>query len=468
MRKVFMVVSCLLACSALAEDGLSEKQIINRKIVEDLNGQNSARSKENDNFLALPGLLADKKEQKVTVLAESTDIGNGDVIEFFIIGQGSGHEYESLAVSFATPGDLKKALEFIGMTPGHCVSFRDNRFWPKGERARITVSLHSNTTKRVPMQQCILDDRTGDPLPDLGFIFTGSTMVENLKGEQVLAADHHEPKSIASNYNESETLLDIPYQGNQDALYNHLHPNTNNLLPALELLDLTFEPEYKDGTERVCDLTLTLSAPEKPCDSITNHVYAVTDKSDTLLNADKTLESALAVFSKKNRANKDLYLSIAFSDNVQVGDVWQISQLLQSIEASGSIRIEPPPAGQLYYRAFIPSRAHLNREARAGHPWELRLKTSDKGITGILTHCAFVWEDEGSPKVKATDFEVTSPDSLTKTISKLNDERKAEKKDPNIPVILVVAPRDMTYGEVVGFIAPARELVPIVHIYSGE
>ena len=466
MKNILIPLLILVPLTLTAAEGMSEKQIANRKTVKELNSKRPALLEGQADYLVLPGLIANKKEQKVTVLAEATGIEEKAIAEFFIIGEGSGHDYESISIAFASAGDIRKAMEFIGMTPGRCVQFQAKQFWPKGERVTIQVSKHGSTNKPVRLEKFMIDKRTGKTLPETGFAFTGSVVMEK-DGVELLSADDHEPNSFVSNYNEPQTLFDIPYQGSQDAMYDSLHPNADMLLPTNTLLEIIIEPEYKDGTKRVCDLTLNIADGTKSV-SITNHMFSVLEGAETLLNKDKALKSALEVFSDKNKAGKDVYVTLTFSDDFPLGHAAQICQLLHSLEAKGLIRIEPPPEGQLYYRAFTPNPAHLDREKRSGHPWELHLSKNKDAVTGQLTQCSFVWNENNSdrPTVAATDFDVATPTELRDAVAKYNDERKAKDKSPNIPVVLVVAPTDMTFGEMIDFVSPSMDLLPIVHVYA--
>jgi len=320
----------------------------------------------------------------------------------------------------------------------------------------------------VPVEQYILDDRTGEPLPELGLIFAGSVLIENTNNVVELAADAREPQSIASNYNEPDTLLDIPYQGNQNTLYDHLHTHADKKLPAFELLSIVLEPEHKDGTKRVCDLSLTAAAPQDTGASITNYIFTVNDADGNLLNEDRSLKSSLEIFAGKNKAQKDVYVSVSLDNNVPVAQASQICQVIQSVESSGGIRVGPPPAGQLYYRAFMPNPAYLNRKDRAGHPWELRLNGQEDKVSGKLTQCEFVWDEnvEGDPEVKATDFAVASSAELRAAVKQADERRTADGKEPNIPVMLIVAPTSMRCGEVMEFISDILDIVPVVHVYA--
>jgi hypothetical protein len=452
------------------QDEMTGQQLANRQKVKEITEGWQKEFREKDDYLVLPGLVADRKAKKVVFLGEATDIAVNDIVEFFVIGETSGHDYEALAISFAKPGDIKKALEFIGMTAGYPVSFRDNRFWPKGERVKMYIASNKSPDALVAVEEYLLDDRTAKTLPQLGFIFAGSTVIKTTNNTSELAADAREPQSIASNYNEPETILDIPYQGNQNVVYDHIHSHAGMRLPKHELLNIVLEQEYKDGTLRVCDLALSAAPPRDAAGSITNCVFTLSDSDGKVLNDDRSLKSALEVFSAKGRDGKDVYVTLSFADNVKVRHASQICQVIQSLEVAGGIRVAPPRAGQLYYRAFIPNLAHLNRKDRAGHPWELRLKKEDGRTTGQLTQCEFVWSNnpDAQAEIKATDFAVATPDELRAAIKRADVERTAEGKQPNIPVMLLITPSGMTFGEIMSFIKDIRDIVPVVHVYSSE
>lgn len=464
----FMLLLCAIS-SLAAEDEIAARRTLNRKAVSEINSEWKKLADANEDMLALPGLLADRKAKKITALAESSVVKGKDIVEFFLIGESSGHDYEATAISFAKAADLKKALEFIGLEAGSCVNYRQNRFWPKGEPVRVKMGRRGDEKNLIAVEKYVIDNRTGAPLREEGFIFTGSFPVSDATNT-MLAADGKEPQSYISNYNDPITLLDVPYQANQDLVYDHLHANAEVQPPTATLLDVVFEPVFMDGTKAVVNLDLNVVPDAANPGAITNFTFTLTGPDKKPAAADGSLKAVLDTINDLNRKKKNIYLSLSLDNDMQVGSAWQVCQLLQSLEASGSIRIEPPPSGQLYYRAFIPNPGYLDRNSRPGHPWEIRLVKAGESVSGTLTQCEFVWDEDssGSPAVKASDYQVGSPEKLRARIEEINRDRVAQDKEPNIGVMLVVVPGEMPVGDVLSFAIPAIDLVPMVHVYAQD
>ncbi|MFZ2410063.1 MAG: YdjY domain-containing protein, partial [Candidatus Methanoperedens sp.] len=227
----------------------------NKAAVDQILKENTEKYKNNPDMLVLPGLIADRKAQKVTLLAEATGLTKGSPVEFFLVSETSGHGYESLAVSFAMPGNLQKSLEFIGMKPGRTADAGKCAFWPKGERVIVTFKSKDPEQKdgSTRIETLVLDSRSQKPLPECGLVFTGSPLIQSPEkpGTNVFASDAREPGSLASTYNALETVLDVPFSWAQKTVYGNILANHSNTLKTGSLLEITFEPEYKDGKKRV-------------------------------------------------------------------------------------------------------------------------------------------------------------------------------------------------------------------------
>ncbi len=68
--------------------------------------------KKDPHVLVFPGGLAHRQEKWVHVFAKATGLSDKDSVEFVLISETSGYDYESLAISYATPSDIHRALEF--------------------------------------------------------------------------------------------------------------------------------------------------------------------------------------------------------------------------------------------------------------------------------------------------------------------------------------------------------------------
>ena len=121
------------------------------------------------------------------------------------------------------------------------------------------------------------------------------------------------------------------------------------------------------------------------------------------------------------------------------------------------MRIMPPPAGHLYYRAFVPDEQYRDRSRRMAQPWELTLRLVGGSVTGTLTRLEQVWkESQVWPDLKVADFGVATPQEL---------RPKMDKEGPGIPVMLVFADDAMSYGQLMTFLSPVMSDHPTIHVY---
>ena len=210
----------------------------------------SAEPQGNGATLTLPGLVANRQEHWVRVSATATGLQESSPVEFLLIGPNSGKDYEALATSLAKPSDIHKALVFIGMQPGTPASQYECRFWPKGERVRITVewkdgaavpaqgsnaaanvSITTGGVRRISGESLVFDKRAGKQLPQDGFVFVGSAWEKSREqpAQTVYAADTFDPCSIVSLYNEKGTVFDVPRQAPQGRVYDSQFPDQRYL-----------------------------------------------------------------------------------------------------------------------------------------------------------------------------------------------------------------------------------------------
>jgi hypothetical protein len=440
---------------------------LNKAAAEKLYKENLEKHGKNADMMVKPGLLADRKSKRVTVYSESTGLsGKGDPPEFFVISENSGHDYEALAVSFAKPSDIHEALLFIGMEAGRRVDFEKVQFWPKGERVWMSMAYKDakgNAVGPFRMEKLFLDRKTGKSLEETGLVFTGSAVVElkDEPGKKAYAADVYDPNSIASNYNEPTTVLDVPRTAPQKETYNNLAVNAALGLPEKGLLEITIEPEYKDGRKRVADLTLALAAKEGAAAADLNQVsFALTDAQGKTLNTQKDLNGVLAVFTSLTKEGRDPFVALRLDGKMGLKAVRDLCAVLSSIDTEKGIRMEPPLPKDLYYRAFVPDPSFKDRAARFAQPWELRLAKKDARISGVLTQIKQTWKDDQiKPELQVSDFMVADAAALRKTL---------DEKGPGLSVILVFAPSALTYQELLDFLAPARTTHPLIHVFLEE
>src|SRR5882672_4122693 len=160
----------LLACTVVFADEPADKPDLALQASNQAYEQNQKQFKDNQDYLVLPGLLADRKEKTVRLYGRATGLGPGDPVEFFIIPADSGKDYESLTVAFVKPSDVDRALKFIGMKAGRPVNYTENQYWPKGERVLMSVEWtpigddaqdrRKNPSGKIRAEELTLDTRT--------------------------------------------------------------------------------------------------------------------------------------------------------------------------------------------------------------------------------------------------------------------------------------------------------------------
>lgn len=469
-RGVFMKWSYYLVAMLLLSAGVSSscasapKDVsANRQIAEKMHSENLKKYEGKSDFLVLPGMVADKNAKRLTLLAETTTVEPGAITEFLLISEKSGHDYESFAIALAQPSDIVKGLKFIGMEAGLPVYEGGYRFWPKGERLIPTCSVVSDKSdENVPgirLETVIKNTKTDKPIPQTGLVFVGSLMLDSREkpGQKVLAADEAEPNAIATTYNEPTTVLDIPRQAPQKTVYSQMVMNSGSKIPTNALIRVVLDQEYKDGKKRVKDLVLAISPKGDGAQKIDNIEFKLTTPDGKPAAKNNTLNAALEVFSSLNDKGHDPFVTIKPDGRLTLKAINDCYNLLSSVESEKGIRIEPPPEGTLYYRAFTPPDIFRDRTSRGGHPWELRLSVKNSKLQGVLTSIEEVFpEGKVEVELKPHDFPVGSPEALASEVT---------KHDVKFNVLLVFAPPDLTHDQLLAFITPAMKTHPRIHVF---
>jgi len=438
----------------------------NRAMVDKVYRDRLKRYGSDGNFFIRRGLIADRRKRSVRIQAEAIAMNTIDPVEFFLIAEDSGHDYEALAYSFARPSDIHQALEFIGMTAGRPVNYEKLFMWPKGERVWMTFSWEEQdasgnvVARQEPAEKLIIDSRSGRHLPVEGFCFVGSQWVAGEgDAKPVYAADVYDPESIASDYNEPLTVLDIPRKVVQGEVYGYQRVNPRCRLPAGSLVEIILRPEFSGGQHRVVDLSLRVLARRGGGGRGMKCMRFVleTPAGERLGRGDR-LKDMLAVFERLEEKGHDIFLTVRPDHALKLICVRDFYIFLSGMLKGTSLRIEPPVEGDLYYRAFLPPESLRDPKRRPGQPWELHLDRMVSGtLTGRLVHIEEIWHgDEEQPEFKSTAFACPGPAAL------------AERLGPGtggLPVLLVFADPDITYGGLLDFIHPVTESRPTVYVF---
>ncbi len=404
------------------------------------------------------GVIADRERREVRVEALAAGLEKGALAEFILIGPKSGHAYEAVAVSKAAPSDVHAALVHAGFQPGRPIDPAATRFWPRGERVEVTIEWAAAAgdadapVRRIRAEETILDRRTGKSLPPEGFVFVGSMRGTDHEGKDAYLADIEDPMSIISVFNHTATVFDIPRQGTQDELYNHQFVNPEYLWPEKTPLTFVFRPARPDGPSfemdarlrfvpgaegaPVCELSLNGDPPEIVADA-------------------GTLAERIAV---RAAGKRDVFALITFDDRLSLHALRAVAATVKRLAEDRTIRIEPPPEGELYFQAFAPNEVFRERARRPAQPWELKLRAADAGgaIAGTLIS---VLPREGAepPEFDETTREVPNAAALAAALA---EERAG------LPVLLVYAPAGLTYAQLRDFVRPALKTHPIVYFFE--
>ncbi len=438
----------------------------NLERVRQMDEENRERHGDDTDMLVLPGLLADRTGQWVRVQAEATGLAGVEPIEFWLIAETSGHDYEAIAVSFALPSHVHKALEFIGMEAGHPVDVGARLFWPRGERVIMTFRWEDDEKgERVfRAEDLILDQETQEAMPPTGLVFVGSQWRKDpITGASVYAAETPtSPQSIASDYNESTTVLDVPRQAAQTDVYRRYIPYPERQPVFGQRLEITLKPEFPDEHKRLIDLVLHVD-PET--DAIAEDMdalrYRLKDEHGERVHEGDRLHHVLAAFEQLVTDSRDPFVTVVPDPNMTVGLVQTLYVLMHGLEGEDGIRLSPQPEEHLFYKAFMPDERFRVRARRPSQPLELHLVRDEEGqVTGTLIRLDRVDDDnDRHPPLKPTEYPVETSEALRERIEKIAHR---------IPVLLVFAPEDLAYGHLLDFIDPVREHHPTVYIYLPE
>lgn len=439
------------------------------------------RYKTDRNKLVLPGLIADRGRQRVDILAESTGLASNRIVEFLLISQASRHGYEAIAVSFAKPSDIHQALVFIGMQPGEPYNPQQTRVWPKGERVLMScVAGAGATSTPVRVEKLVLDTRTGQALPETGFVFTGSRMVPAGNGSagKEYGADVCEPQAIASIYNDPYAVLDVARMARQSDVYGTQVANPKCLLPKGALLTVSLEPEYKDSRKRVKDLILeadpavpaskTVSGqkPSRPDAEPEPVAFKLQDLAGKNLLKEPGLPGVRQALESLVGQGCDPFVSVRFGRELRLDAVRQACRIVAALDNESAMRVEPPSVGQLYYRAFLADEQWRKREGRSGQPWELVVAQKGGTLCGKLILVENPgWGEMPDAALKITEFDISDSLALRRKLEADAASRKLENKQPHLPVVLVFADPALSYGRLTEFINPVLSSSYVIYVF---
>lgn len=350
----------------------------NAAVVDAWTRAQQKRAAGNTNLWVARGIVADRLTRQVSVAAEAMGIEAGAIAEFLLVGENSEKDYEALAVSFARASDVCHALEFIGLPRGTPVNAAACRFWPKGERVTIAQRPFDEAqAPSAPLQLCLVSKGGQHAVAD-SFTYVGSVWTGE-EGRVTCLADRSAPGGIVSTYNERTVVLDVPGQSAQGEVYGDLvvaeHPPK-----AGQRLLLTLSPEARpDGTRRVAEIVCEARAHTGTATNAGLAAVSCVTQGDGLAPCTNDVRGTLERLAAIARAGRDPFVRLSFADDLTVATVRDLARVLKAVDGEGGIRVDAPPEGQLYYKAFLPDDKWRTRGERFAQPWELRIGRGQDG-----------------------------------------------------------------------------------------
>ena len=441
-------LSLLLAAAALAQDVEKHPYDVARDAIRQ---SIEAKRKEfagNPDMLVLDSLVADRKQRRVELLGCATGIAPTDALEFFVAAHSSGKDYESLALTWAMPSDVHKALEFIGLKPGRPINFETNHHWTRGPRVSMTFNWEEKT---IAAEELVIDTETKSPIPATGMVFTGSFRHTDDDGKTWYAADVVDSKAIAPNYNDPVAVLDMPGRLSQANVYGFQRPNPKFTFKQGQPLTITLQPAKDAVTSRDLKIVAFIDNGKLR--------YAVRENGALLASSDN-LPQLVSEIAKLVDGKTDLFTSSDIGETTRVEDARKMYAVLMSMEQDHGVKLDPPASGQLFHRAFFPNDAWRNREERLGEPWELFLERADGKLTARLERYVERFGPDVDNKHELQKWGPKSPGEFAEVVNK--NESQWTK------AIFVYPPADLTYGELMHWVRPVLETYPRVFVFSAS
>ncbi|MGI5869119.1 MAG: hypothetical protein ACOX9C_06735 [Kiritimatiellia bacterium] len=438
MKRIALLSSLALVTTAstcLAWEGRhAPARVALAKACDERYAANASRYANDATRFVARGLLADKTTRTITLDAFTTGVGPGDVAEFFLITENSGHGYESLMTTFAKADDICKAIEFIGVPRGRSVNYDKYIFWPKGERLLGTAKI--GEADPVPLANLMTDRQTGAPVEQTGFIYTG----DRRDDADAFIGDSHGPGSIICSYNEPITVLDIPRMALQHEVYENfvVGPTFPTNVDLRVEIVLTPESRPADSPRRVLDVTL----------AFTTNGVAIDDAPPA------PLPEVLTKLQASTQAARDVHATVTWADDLPLMQIRDTCRVLKILDSDGGVRLEPPVQGNPYYKAFVPNESWRTRAQRPTQPCELRI--DNDGATTLVVIEEIWKEGEIDPELKISEIKDVKPAALPALMN---------EKKPNLAVLLVFAPGNLRYADIKPYLAAVIPTHPNLYVF---
>ncbi|MDB5325782.1 MAG: hypothetical protein JWM57_1351 [Phycisphaerales bacterium] len=466
MTRSFAIVYALaistFASLAIAQDAKGPYDDAIAKIQQ----RSEALDRENANVAYVkvwPGVIADRRAQTVTIMGVATGIKRTDPLEFYMTPVESGKDYEALAVTPAKPSHIAAALMFINLKPGLPIDPEKNRFWARGSRLITHFTIAGKT--KVDGNSVMVDTNTGKTIAG-DLLFAGSYTFVDDKGVKHFAADEADARPLAPTYEDRAAVLAVPRRAMQSIVYGFQKPSDQTIRWTRgDSVDMVLSPIARGDPGN----PFVLSDPMATPFTIALRVirgdthYIVTGPLSRDRGTEYPRVSLIVEFISISTHNlkTDIFTDVTIDDDVPVTKVRNLYAVLSTIEQDRGVKLNPPPADGLYYRAFLPDEAWRDRNTRLGEPWELFLKREVDAKLSARLERSVDNPDRGAAETKIVEKE--NPADPAAFAKHVNDHASRWSR-----TIFIYPPPDLTYGELMTWVRPVLATYPRVFVFPAE
>ena len=399
------VLACAVACGAESARAPMEWKCVHPAAVAAWKEANRASD----------GVVVDAAAHTVRILAEATGLGTDDTVEFFTIGPLSDRAYESFFVTVASPAAIAEAIERAGVPRGVPSDIAGARLWPCGEKLTLTALPVSTNGQALTFADLLCDtaEKTEGPVLQAPILYTGGA--REASGAVVAATNI--PCAVFALYSHSPSLLQLNGQFDQSTAYGRFRPKRK--WPAGSLFELTLK---WDGRTSVLHKDVELTMP--------------------------TLKEKLTALQVESAAH-DLFVRLSFGAGVTVGEAAEIASALSLLDGKG-LKMDGPPSGQFFFRAFLPDPAWRTRPGRIFQPFEVHVAADGSKKFVFIEED---WSGDGlDPVLKPRETPFSDWAELPGLVSKTGE------LGVKINVLFIFAPRSV----------PVATLTPAVAATAGR
>ena len=284
------------------------------------------------------GVAVDVTTRTVRILVEATGLGPADTAEFFAIGPLSDRSYESFFVTVASPAAIADAIERVGVPRGVPPDIAGARLWPCGEKLTLTATPVSTNGHDLAFADLLVDkaEKEEGAILRAPVVYTGGA--RDAAGVPYAATNI--PCAVFALYSHTPSLLQLNGQFDQSTVYGRFH--AKKAYPAGSLFELALR---WDGRTTVLHRDVALTGT--------------------------TLKDQLTSL-RADAAAHDLFVRLSFGEGVTVDEATEIAQAMSLVDGKG-LKMDGPPPGHFFFRAFLPDPAWRARPGRIYQPFEVHV-----------------------------------------------------------------------------------------------